>query len=188
VIGVGPSAGVEHGDRVEIVPPVGHFAVLDGADGDEAVVVRPACQLPAASPPATSRERRAGLAGSRASTCSRDDCARSAAPECLTRPGAGAEPASQADSLREQAQPIQLRKPSRLRAEPHNPRLPQRRSPLSQHNRPGASSDHKPRHSPGTGISPRTRLHAPQGFTLDRRLRLPPEMPPTMLIEYPTPR
>ena len=44
LIGIGPSTGVEHGDRVKVVPPVGHFAVLDCDDGDEAVVVRPACQ------------------------------------------------------------------------------------------------------------------------------------------------
>src|ERR1700684_3799455 len=40
----GPCAGVEDGDRVKVVAPVGHFAVLDCDDGGEAVVVRPACQ------------------------------------------------------------------------------------------------------------------------------------------------
>src|ERR1700691_30301 len=44
LIGIGPSAGVEEGDRVKVVPPVGHFAVLDCDDGGEAVVVRSACQ------------------------------------------------------------------------------------------------------------------------------------------------
>jgi hypothetical protein len=41
--GTGPARGVEHGDRVEVVPPVRHLAVLDGNDGGKAIVVRPAC-------------------------------------------------------------------------------------------------------------------------------------------------
>jgi hypothetical protein len=34
-----PSHCVEHGDGVQVVAPVGHFAFADGDEGDEAVVV-----------------------------------------------------------------------------------------------------------------------------------------------------
>src|ERR1700690_2374593 len=37
-----PTSGIEDSYRVEVVPPPGHFAVLDRDDGDEAVVVRTA--------------------------------------------------------------------------------------------------------------------------------------------------
>ncbi len=36
----GPAEGVEHGDRVEVVPPVDDLAVAEGQDGDVAVPVR----------------------------------------------------------------------------------------------------------------------------------------------------
>lgn len=38
----GPTCGVEDGDRVKVVPPLRDLVVLDGDDGDKAVVVGPA--------------------------------------------------------------------------------------------------------------------------------------------------
>jgi hypothetical protein len=103
---------------------------------------------------------------------------RSPAPGRVIRPGSGADPP---------AEPTAFRAGSATTAPPAEP-APRRATPteLPSSPKPGASTTHPARRKlrPGTSdtapgrISARAPLNAPQGFTVGRRLRLPPEVSP----------
>jgi hypothetical protein len=80
------------------------------------------------------------------------------------------------------AQLMQLRQPSRLRAEPYHPRLPRARSPRASTTHPTRHKPSDAAREPGSRREPlRTVCRASRSIvTCD----CPPKCPPTTLIEY----